>query len=194
MTVPFGTYLEPWEPDEEILASNLNLRERKYGGLFLHDFIGSSDASPVITAATTGDLYGDGQQWGFSLYKAVAGAGLLNDSIAFSDTTISFTTGSTFGVYNTPNLYGFTSYGYANGLIDNLSITDGVPTINIGAIDQQYGDTNAQWGLIQCGYQNGLMTDAVTIDDTTTLTITAAATTPNVYGTSKKYGFCAWQP
>lgn len=193
MTVPFGTYLEPWEPDEEILASTLNLRERKYSGFFLHDFIGTSDASPVITVATTGELYGDGQQWGFSLYKAVAGAGLINDSIGFADTTLSFSTGSTFGVYNDPNPYGFTSYGYANGLVDNLAIADGVPTINIGIIDQQYGDTNAQWGLIQYGYENGLMTDSVSLDDST-LSISAAATTPNIYGTSKKYGFCAWQP
>lgn len=47
-----------WEPDEEILATNLNLRERTYGALTVTDEIGVSDNAPTVTIAIDDTLYG----------------------------------------------------------------------------------------------------------------------------------------
>lgn len=47
-----------WEPDEEVLATNLNLRERTYGGITITDYIGVSDTVPTVTIAIDDTLYG----------------------------------------------------------------------------------------------------------------------------------------
>jgi len=47
-----------WEPDEEVLATNLNLRERTYGGITITDYIGVADALPTVTIAIDDTLYG----------------------------------------------------------------------------------------------------------------------------------------
>lgn len=46
-----GFSYSAWQPDEPILASSLNLRERSYGVLPLVDYIGYTDSAPVLTIA-----------------------------------------------------------------------------------------------------------------------------------------------
>lgn len=180
-----------WAPDEEILAANLNLRERKYGGIYFQDFIGSNTPTPVISFVTTGYLYGS-PVYGFSIYKAVAGAGLIEDTLATSTPVPTITTALDHALYNEPLPYGFFAYGLQASNIMNESITaaTAVPTFVTNSGTYLYGVSGGDYGFMQYGVASPVISTLTTGENTITLTLSLIAAF--AYDTGRKYGFCVY--
>lgn len=180
-----GASLPLWQPDEEILAVNLNARERTYGGFYLEDNFGMSTGVPVFSSSIAGALYGEGSLYGFMTYQAIAGAGLIEDSIDVEDDPPTFTTGTPYFAYGAGD-YGFMSYG-SNPLTDGISLSDLSPTVTDAPAGGLYG-SGLEFGYLQYGGVPDV-TDIVIFDDSASITLTVSNSSVNVYGQGKLYGF-----
>lgn len=181
-----GASMPLWRPDEEILAVNLNLRERRYGGFYVEDSIGFSTSLPVVNSALPGSLWGSGT-YGFMSYGSVAGAGLVFDEIELDDFTPTITQVSPFSTYGL-GTYGFMSYG-SGFYLDEIEFEDQTPTVTYGIIDTIYGSPT--YAFTEYGIGDPIV-DTITFSDASVTALTTILTT-NVYGTGEKYGFCIWQ-
>lgn len=186
-----GASLPLWLPDEEILAVNLNLRERKYGGFYTEDSFGMSTGIPTLNFGIPGELYGSGELYGFLSYSSVSGSGLISDSLSISDGSISTATVDATTYYNKPTLYGFAGYGVFSGNIlnDNLTINDNTPVFSTGNPYTIYNNGDI-YGFIGYGSVNHPIS-TLTITDST-VSLTSSNDTSTVYGSGEKYGFCSY--
>lgn len=180
-----GVSLDLWDPDEEILADNLNQRERTYGGFYQEDFMGMSDGVPIFTFSSGGNLYGQGGIYSFLTYQAVAGAGLVEEILDIEDDIPTFADGSPTAPYG-GTLYGFLSYG-STPIVESMTISEVSVTVLDAAAGTSYGS-----GTDYAFAQYGGTPDATTpmsIDDSAGLTLTTASVASNVYGGGGQYGF-----
>ncbi len=190
LNIAQGVSLSLWAPDEEILAENLNLRERKYGGIYESDFIGTTTNVPDISFSTIGALYG-APVYGFTAYASIAGAGLILDSITTGNTVPTFAFGSPFGIYNEPKLYGYLSYGVQSYLQDTVTTGEIIPTFTFASATSYYGALDL-YGFLEYGSDLSLITDSVAFGEITP-TISTVILTGITYGSGRKYGFMSWQ-
>lgn len=185
-----GVSLSLWQPDEEILAENLNLRERKYGGIYKEDAIGTTTNIPTLSFSTLGDLYGS-PVYGFAAYQSLAGAGLILDSLTFGETIPTFTSGSPYAVYNQPKQYGYLAYGLSSTILDSVSTGELTPTFSFGTSTGGYGDGDF-YGFLQYGGDSYLVTDTVTTGETG-IAFANVVLTGITYGSGRQYGYISWQ-
>lgn len=190
LNIAQGVSLSLWVPDEEILAENLNLRERKYGGIYEQDYIGTTTNIPTISFSTFSLLYGS-PVYGFYSYASVAGAGLIEDSITTGDTIPSFSFGNPSAVYNFPKKYGFMAYGIQSIISDSVSTGEITPTFTFATASSFYGNGDL-YGFIEYGSEPGLATDTITTGEGT-VSLSTVVLTGITYGSGRKYGFISWQ-
>lgn len=187
-----GVSLKLWDPDEGILADNINLRERKYGGLYNQDYFGASTPSPIITFASSGGLYGQ-KTYGFDSYAAVLGVSLVQDSSSVVDSVITFDVSLISNNSYNSGTYGFMPYLEVDKLIEeNIAVQDLFsPTITISLNGSFYGNS-LKYGLINYGafFTNPIST--LNLSESIP-TITLALSSGVVYGDGTKYGFGEWQ-
>lgn len=184
-----GASLPLWEPDEEILAENINPRERRYGGNYVEDNFGMSTGVPIFTFSTAGQLYGV-PVYGFAIYSAKAGAGLIEDEITIDTDPPAFTSALDGALYGT-ELYGFFGYAVQNFITDNVSLADQVPTFTQSTSGIAYGAGTGNYGFENYGASNPPI-DSLTMADST-ISLLTAIVSANVYGQGYTYGFSVYQ-
>lgn len=184
-----GVSLPLWSPDEEILAENINLRERRYGGGYVEDNIGMSTGVPIFTFSTAGQLYGT-PAYGLMIYSAKAGAGLIEDSMSILDNPPSFVSAIDGALYGT-ELYGFFGYAVQNITQDSLNLNTQPPSFTQSITGVIYGSGTGNWGFENYGASNPPI-DSMTLADGT-ISLLTAIVSANVYGQGYKYGFSVYQ-
>lgn len=188
-----NTSLPLWVPDEEILAENINLRERKYGGFYQQDNIGSTTLSPIFTTPASGELWGS-PVYGFQQYNSVAGAGLFTDNITTGNTIPTFTEAIATNIYGNSILYGFMAYGNSpSGTLntDSIALSDNTMSFTSGSAYGQYGPSNF-YGFMQYGNTNLFITETITYGEVAPVNSTVILTGFQ-YGDGTKWGFNVYQ-
>lgn len=190
LNIAQGVSLSLWAPDEEILAENLNLRERKYGGIYEQDYIGTTTDIPNISFSTIGDLYGS-PVYGFAAYASIAGAGLILDTVTTGNTVPTFTFGNPYAVYDEPKVYGFLAYGIQSIVEDDILTGELTPTFSFATATSVYGDGDL-YGFLEYGPDNGFISDPITLGESG-ISLSTVILTGITYGSGRKYGFMSWQ-
>lgn len=188
-----GISLRLWDPDEGILAEDINLRERRYGGFYHQDYFGSNDGPPTITFSTSGFTYG-AKTYGFDSYAAVLGISLIEDSISTSEPTTDLTVSAfTNNTYNNGS-YGFIPYLNTQQFIqDSLGVNDTFSPIVVLSNNGVYYGFPEKYGLMSYGGNLTKPIDTLTFSEPSVPTILTFVLNSLVYGDGTKYGFGVWQ-
>lgn len=102
-----------WQPDNPILATQINHNERVYGGFYFSDsIVASATTTPVLSVGTFAGEYGNPiMVYGFCMYSGQLNSTLFVDSLAAATNTPTFTDGTPVTEYGSGVKYGFAAYG-----------------------------------------------------------------------------------
>lgn len=177
-----GVSLDLWQPNEEIYHANLNIRERRFGGLYQTDTIGTSQLAPIFTDVPQSFLFGS-FKYGFGQFNFVAGAGLVTDTITTGEIAPTYISASASIVFNTGNKFGFAEFN-SSFLTDTITSNEIAPIFVSGVSSGVFG-SSVFFGFLAFG-SNIVITDTVTTGTTTPI---FTSVTPLAKFGSFQFGF-----
>lgn len=188
-----GVSLDLWVPDEEIFHANINIRERRFGAVYHQDFIGASTGSPTFNDFSPSFLFGS-PSFGFAVFGAVAGAGLVFDTITQGEVAPTFIDHPSSGLFDVGgDIFGFLSFGSVAGaglIIDSVDVGDLAPVFVDHAAFGVFDIGTYYFGFLTFGSATPLV-DTIDVGDLTPTFFNHSLVTQK-FGAPLKFGFAVF--